>query len=75
MSDPFAHGTPVGDDHSWVRPPAPDCPNCGCCTEQLCARANDFATSCAVWVNGTPANGVMDVSKCPCTATPAGGKQ
>lgn len=71
MPDPFAHGMPAGDYHSWVKPPSPNCPDCECCTSALCSRATSGGVPCWVLVNGRPTDGVMDVSGCQCTAQTA----
>lgn len=64
MTDPFAHGTPVGDHHMWVSPAAGDpCPHCDCCTKRLCARAIKRGTACH-WE--AAAGDVLAVSDCPC---------
>jgi hypothetical protein len=62
--DPFAHGTPVGDYHSWVKPPPPDCPDCPCCTLAR-RRAQEHHTRCVVFVQSGA--DTMDVSNCPCS--------
>ncbi len=64
MSDPFAHGTPVGDHHMWVSPSSGDpCPYCECCTARLCRRAIDKDTACH-WEGSQSSD--YDLSKCPC---------
>lgn len=70
MSDPFAHGTPAGDYHTWVRPPSEPCPNCPCCSKLLCevAIANDaageIASACHLVARGSSD---YDLSLCPCS--------
>lgn len=61
MADPFAHGTPAGDDHTWVKPANPPCPHCKCCTEALCRRAVEKRTACH-WEG----KGDFDLADCPC---------
>lgn len=70
MTDPFAHGTPAGDHHTWVKPPSPDCPDCSCCTLALCSTAAERHTYCSALVGAGP--DVMDVVGCPCSARPGG---
>ncbi|EOD66875.1 hypothetical protein [Amycolatopsis vancoresmycina] len=52
------------DGHRWVRPESPACPNCKCCSDQLCTTAKQDDSMCFFLVGGRP--GVMDVSDCPC---------
>lgn len=66
MSDPYAHGMPEGDFHSWVKPTAPDCPNCGCCSARLCERGRKHVVGCRAAV-GTPEEQNI-VRNCPCSA-------
>lgn len=66
MIDPFAHGTPAGDDHSWVRLEPPPCPTCKCCTAQLCERASRRGLPCDVI--GRVGPDVHSLSTCPCSA-------
>ncbi len=58
----FAHGTPVGDHHTWFCPESPACPDCPCCSAALCemARAKDGA--CHWYGSGSD----YDLSECPC---------
>jgi len=62
LSDPFAHGTPVGDHHTWVRPESPPCPDCVCCSAALCELAVKKGTACH-WEGRS---GDFDLSRCPC---------
>lgn len=66
MNDPYAHGTPAGDHHTWVDPGQRDCPNCPCCTVRLCRTAAQAAQTCSQFVASLV--GTTDVSGCPCTA-------
>lgn len=66
--DPFAHGTPVGDYHSWVLPSSPACPDCECCTKALCDQARDRGRPCDWLARGGP--DLRDMSRCPCSALP-----
>lgn len=70
MADPFAHGTPVGDSHMWVRPASAPCPNCDCCSAALCALAKEKDGACHWYGSGHPAD--VDLSRCPCWKTAAG---
>lgn len=62
--DPFAHGVPAGDVHTWVRPESPPCPNCECCTAALCelAAAHGGGGWCAVFAVYSET-----VALCPCS--------
>jgi len=62
MADPFAHGAPVGDYHTWVRPESPPCPDCECCTAALCAKAVAENLACHLVGRGSD----YDLSLCPC---------
>lgn len=66
LGDPFAHGTPVGDDHMWADPGRMPCPDCPCCTVNLCRTAADRGRTCAAVGDSGP--GVMDLRGCPCNA-------
>lgn len=68
MSDPFAHGTPVGDHHMWADPDRLPCPNCRCCTAGLCRVARERGTTC----NHVAARTSVDfnLSDCPCWSRP-----
>ncbi len=65
-TDPFAHGTPVGDDHTWVDPGQIFCPDCECCTIRLCRTAVERGRTCDEVGDSGP--GVMDLRGCPCSA-------
>lgn len=61
----IAHGTPVGDYHSWVRPAGADCPDCECCTQALCAVGRTVLDGCegtASWASRELVRG------CPCSS-------
>jgi hypothetical protein len=60
-TDPFAHGTPVGDHHTWVRHQNPPCPYCECCTEALCRRAVERDSACHL-----EGSGDFQLADCPC---------
>lgn len=62
MSDPFAHGTPAGDYHTWVKPQRPPCPHCPCCTEALCRLAVEKSSAC----HWEALSSDYDLVKCPC---------
>lgn len=64
-ADPFAHGTPSGDDHTWVNPNRLDCPSCSCCTVGLCRGAQRQSRSCSALVTNTGQDS-HDVTSCPC---------
>lgn len=49
----------------YVRPAQKDCPNCGCCTEELCERGRNSTRRC---MGLTPADFKDTVSGCPCSA-------
>jgi hypothetical protein len=68
MTDPFAHGTPVGDHHMWADPGQLDCPDCRCCTVRLCQAARERGTTCNA-VAGRAAN-THDLSDCACWSRP-----
>lgn len=63
--DPYAHGTPVGDSHMWVRPASPACPDCECCSAALCKLAKEKNSACH-W-HGRSSD--FDLSQCPCWRT------
>ena len=65
MPDPFAHGTPAGDDHTWVDPGQLPCPNCSCCLRRLCDTAREAELPCSRIV--APGPGVA-VDDCPCAS-------
>lgn len=46
MTDPYADGTPAGDDHTWVQPQPAPCPTCECCTADLCQQAKAATVPC-----------------------------
>lgn len=59
-----------GDDtHEWVRPPAPPCPDCGCCTARLCETARDRRVPCSTI--GAPGPDGPNLNDCPCAARDA----
>ncbi len=60
--DPFAHGTPVGDYHSWVSPPSVECPHCPCCSKRLCEQAIKKDSACH-WEGRGDVSALAD---CPC---------
>jgi hypothetical protein len=62
VADPFADGTPVGDHHSWSKPPSEPCPYCKCCSEALCKIAVAKNSACH-WEG---AGGGYDLSRCHC---------
>lgn len=66
MTDPFAHGTPVGDSHMWVDPGQEACPDCPCCTVRLCATAKEQARTCAQIAGTEPRPGFHSVAGCRC---------
>jgi hypothetical protein len=66
MPDPFAHGTPVGDSHTWIDPSRRDCPDCECCTIRLCRDARESQRTC---VQVAPMRDAALVHDCPCTAS------
>ncbi|MGO4425589.1 hypothetical protein AB4Z54_44585, partial [Streptomyces sp. MCAF7] len=54
---------PLGPD--YVRPAQRDCPNCRCCTEQLCERGRTSVMQC----HGlTPDEHRQTVYRCPCSS-------
>ncbi|WP_043535504.1 hypothetical protein [Salinispora tropica] len=67
--DPY-YGNATEVEHTWARPPSPDCGACGCCTAPLCATATERGLPCWALVSAGPA--VMNVSGCPCA--PVAGK-
>ncbi|MEV6565943.1 hypothetical protein [Streptomyces kronopolitis] len=54
---------PFGPEYVW--PPQKDCPNCECCTIDLCDRGRDSVMACA---SLTPAEHQATVHGCPCSA-------
>lgn len=67
MADPFAHGTPVGDYHSWVRPASEPCPDCPCCTVALCGAGREHLGGCGNVPGCTDREAVW---RCPCGRGP-----
>lgn len=65
MTDPFAHGTPAGDFHTWIKPEAEPCPDCPCCSARLCEAGRQNALGCALLCDGNDWSTVRD---CPCSA-------
>ncbi len=65
MTDPYAHGTPAGDDHTWVRPTGAPCPHCHCCSAVLCQTAIGKGTACHWEGDGAD----YDLALCPCWRT------
>lgn len=59
MVDPYAHGTPAGDHHTWVDPGRPDCPNCVCCLVRLCQTAQERGVPCTDLT-------ILETADCPC---------
>jgi hypothetical protein len=57
----------AGDGHVWARPVAAseDCPDCSCCTKNLCTKAGAAELPCW-WIVGNRGPGTADVSECPC---------
>lgn len=56
------------DDHlRWMKPAAPACPRCRCCSARLCGQAERQGTSCA-WESREPAD--FDLTRCPCRPVP-----
>lgn len=62
MSDPTTWN--AGDFHRWERPPGAPCPDCDCCTANLCTTAAAREAACGMI--GTSAD--YDLSACPCSA-------
>ena len=65
MADLFAHGTPAGDFHTWIKPEPPACPNCSCCSERLCELGRQHAFGCGAVAC---AEDWVTVRGCPCSA-------
>lgn len=65
MTDPFAHGTPVGDHHTWVDAGRLPCPDCSCCTVRLCERGREHAFGCQGVARAQDRETVRD---CPCSS-------
>lgn len=65
IPDPFAHGTPVGDDHTWIDPGRVGCADCECCIARLCQIAQLQGTTCRALVTDTGPD-TYDVTRCPC---------
>lgn len=67
-TDPFAHGTPAGDHHTWIDPGRLPCPDCPCCTVNLCTTAAERGRTCAEVGGqyGPPRAGYHDLRGCPC---------
>ncbi|MFF4412149.1 hypothetical protein ACFYY8_06420 [Streptosporangium sp. NPDC001559] len=53
------------DDHQWVRPAPADCPDCDCCTAQLCEQGRVNSFGCVMVAQ--PADKER-VHGCPCSA-------
>jgi len=51
------------DGHTWMRA-VDDCPDCQCCTTQLCERARTVLLLCCNVASGSSD---FDLSDCPCT--------
>lgn len=50
----------------YVRPANPSCPDCDCCTAELCALGRASVMECSGHVDGTEA--IARVTGCPCSA-------
>ncbi len=66
--DPLAHGTPVGDGHTWIDPGQADCPDCECCVKRLCQKAKETGWDCYRTADRQPTGGV-NLRTCPCAPT------
>lgn len=62
FADPYAHGTPAGDYHTWVKPAGEPCPHCECCTKALCRVAVEQLSACHL--RGGESS--YDLVVCPC---------
>lgn len=71
QGDPY-YGNAIEVEHTWTRPPSPDCDACGCCFAALCATAVERGLPCWALVSAGPA--VMDVSGCPCAPMTGAGR-
>ncbi|MEU6039755.1 hypothetical protein ABZ801_30575 [Actinomadura sp. NPDC047616] len=65
MTDPYAHGTPADDFHTWVKLAPTPCPDCECCAARLCELGRLHAFGCGAVADPGDWEIVRD---CPCSA-------
>lgn len=51
----------------YVRPAAPDCPNCSCCTARLCERGAKNPLGCIGLTSAVDDDTRRRIVKCPCS--------